>query len=94
MTESRRAGARSSGDRTTEELAGALRAQARSAATTALRAGLEDIEERHGQHVADEVAALIDVDEVFAGLTEKAVPARRHDEDDDGPYEFRPVTAR
>ncbi len=93
MTESRRAGARSSEDRTPAELADALRAQARSAATASLRAGLEDIEDRHGQHVADEVAALIDVDEVFAGLTGKPVPARRHDEDDDGPYEFRPVTA-
>jgi hypothetical protein len=92
MTESRRAG---SDGRTPEELAGALRAQARSAATTALRTGLEDIEDRHGQHVADEVAALVNVDEVFAGLTEKAAPARRrHEEDDEGPYEFKPVTSR
>jgi hypothetical protein len=86
MTDSRRG----SGE-TPEALASALRDQARSAATTALRAGLEDIEDRHGQHVADEVAALVDVDGVFAGLTEK--PARRRDEDDDGPYEFKPLTA-
>lgn len=89
MTDSRRG----SGE-TPEELASALRDQARSAATTALRAGLEDIEDRHGQQVADEVAALVDVDRVFAGLTEKPAPARRRrDEDDDEPYEFRPVTS-
>ncbi len=59
----------------------------------ALRAGLEDIEDRHGQRVAGEVAALVDVDRVFAGLTEKPAPVRRRDEDDDEPYEFRPVTS-
>ncbi|WP_143263885.1 hypothetical protein [Amycolatopsis kentuckyensis] len=79
---------------TPEELASALRDKARSAAATALRAGLEDIEDRHGQHVADAVAALVDVDRVFAGLTGKPAPARRRDEDDDEPYEFRPVTSR
>ena len=88
MTESRRG----SGE-TPEELASALRDQARSAATTALRAGLEDIEDRHGEHVADKVAALVDVDRVFAGLAEKPDPARRRAEDDDEPYEFRPVTS-
>ncbi|WP_290050888.1 hypothetical protein [Amycolatopsis solani] len=86
MTDSRRG----SGE-TPDELASTLRDRARSAATTALRSGLEDIEDRHGQHVADQVAALVDVDGVFAGLTGK--PARRRDEDDDGPYEFRPVTS-
>ena len=89
MTDSRRG----SGE-TPEELASALRDRARGAATMALRAGLEDIEDQHGQHVADEVAALVDVDWVFAGLTEKPAPARRRrDEDDDEPYEFRPVTS-
>ncbi|MFI5590335.1 hypothetical protein ACIA5G_35185 [Amycolatopsis sp. NPDC051758] len=87
MTDSRRGAGE-----TPEELASALQDRARSAATTALRTGLEDIEGRHGQHVADEVAALVDVDGVFAGLTAKAAPARRRqDEDDDGPYEFKPV---
>lgn len=87
MTDSRRG----SGE-TPEELASALRDQARSAATTALRTGLEDIEDRHGHHVADEVAALVDVDGVFAGLNDP-VPARRgrSQEDDDEPYEFTRV---
>jgi 2-keto-3-deoxy-L-rhamnonate aldolase RhmA len=87
MTDSRRG----SGE-TPEELASALRDQARSAATTALRTGLEDIEDRHGQHVADEVAALVDVDGVFAGLNDP-VPARRGrpQPEDDEPYEFKPV---
>jgi hypothetical protein len=76
---------------TSEELARTLRGQARSAATTALREGLEDIEGRHGQHVADEVAALIDVAGVFDGLTDRAVPARR-DDGDDGEWEFKPLT--
>ncbi|MGW4488303.1 hypothetical protein ACWEOE_31205 [Amycolatopsis sp. NPDC004368] len=69
MTEPRRAGG------TPDELARALRDRARAAATAALRAGLEEIDERHGRGVADQVAALIDVAEVFAGLTERAAPA-------------------
>ncbi|MEC3980260.1 hypothetical protein [Amycolatopsis sp. H20-H5] len=88
MTESRRG----SGE-TPEELADALRAKARSAATTALRAGLEDVEDRYGQHFADEVAALIDVDDVFAGLADPVAARRGHQgEDDDGPYEFKSLT--
>ncbi|MEU0796599.1 hypothetical protein ABZ342_41610 [Amycolatopsis sp. NPDC005961] len=79
-------------DSTPAELAGTLQSQARSAATTALREGLEDIETRHGQHVADEVATLIDVDGVFDGLTEHAAPARRGERDDDGAWEFKPLT--
>jgi hypothetical protein len=79
-------------DSTAEELARALRDQARSAATTALREGLEDIEARHGRHVADEVAALVDVAGVFDGLTERAAPARRDERDDDGAWEFKPLT--
>jgi hypothetical protein len=82
-------------DPTSDELARALQGQARSAATTALREGLEDIEAQHGQHVADEVAALIDVSEVFDGLTERAAPGRRDDRDsreDDGAWEFKPLT--
>ncbi|MGW4526404.1 hypothetical protein [Amycolatopsis sp. NPDC004378] len=78
---------RGSGE-TPEELAIAVRDQARSAATLALRKGLEDVEDRYGQHVADEVAGLVDVDGVFAGLNEP-VAARRAD--DDEPYEFKPV---
>ncbi|NBH03593.1 hypothetical protein [Amycolatopsis sp. SID8362] len=85
MTDSRRGSGESP-----EELANALRDQARSAATQALRTGLEDIEDRHGQHVADEVAALVDVDGVFAGLDDP-VTARRAQPEDDGPYEFKPV---
>lgn len=87
MSESRRAGGP---DRTAEELARALRARARSAATAALREGLEDIDDRYGQHVADEVAGLIDVAEVFAGLADRDVPERR---DDDEPWEFKPLTS-
>jgi hypothetical protein len=79
-------------DPTAEELARTLRGQARSAATTSLREGLEDIEARHGQHVADEVAALIDVPGVFDGLTERAAPARRDDRNEDGEWEFKPLT--
>jgi membrane carboxypeptidase/penicillin-binding protein len=76
MTESTRAGSRGP-DRTSEELAGTLREKARNAATAALREGLEEIDERHGQRVADEVATLIDVAEVFAGLADRdaRVPA-------------------
>ncbi|WP_372666764.1 hypothetical protein [Amycolatopsis kentuckyensis] len=88
MTDSRRG----SGE-TPEELANALRDRARSAATTALRTGLEDIEDRHGQHVADEVAALVDVDGVFAGLNDPAHRGRPQPEDDE-PYEFKPVGSR
>ncbi|WIV53693.1 hypothetical protein [Amycolatopsis nalaikhensis] len=82
--------------RTPEELAAALRATARSAATSALREGLEDIDDRYGHDVADQVAGLIDVAEVFAGLTDPNVrggrtrPAAR---DDDEPWEFKPVTS-
>ncbi|WP_410621182.1 hypothetical protein [Amycolatopsis sp. cmx-8-4] len=90
MNESRRAG-------TPAELARTLLATARSAATAALRAGLEGIEERHGQHVADEVAGLIDVAEVYGGLADHDVRPRgradRDDRDDDGPWEFKPVSA-
>lgn len=87
MNESRRAGAPA-------ELACALLATARSAATAALREGLEDIEERHGRHVADEVAGLLDVAEVYAGLADHDVrPRGRADRDDDGPWEFKPVSA-
>jgi hypothetical protein len=87
MTDSRRGAGE-----TPEELANVLRDQARSAATLALRTGLEDIEDRHGQHVADKVAALVDVDGVFAGLDDP-VPARRGRPrpEDDEPYEFKPV---
>lgn len=95
VSESRRAGARGSAG-SSEELARALLAQARSAATAAVREGLEDIEERHGQHVADEVAGLLDVAEVFAGLADHDVRVRDDDRDtrdDDGPWEFKPVTA-
>ncbi|MCR6482954.1 hypothetical protein M8542_08990 [Amycolatopsis sp. OK19-0408] len=73
-----------------DELARALRATARTAATTALREGLEEIEERHGRDVADEVAGLVDVDGVFAGLRE--VTSRRADPDDEE-WEFKPVTS-
>ena len=75
-------------DPTSEELARALQGRARSAATTALREGLEDIEARHGRHVADEVAALVDVAGVVDGLAERAAPAR----EDDGEWEFKPLT--
>lgn len=74
-----------------EELARALRTTARNAATTALREGLEEIEERHGQHVADEVAGLVDVDGVFDGLREPA--GRRRRDNDDEEWEFKPVTS-
>ncbi len=70
-----------------EELARTLRATARTAATGALRAGLEEIETRHGQHVADEVAGLLDVDGVFAGLRD--TENRRRTNDDDVPWEFK-----
>ncbi|MEA5360493.1 hypothetical protein VA596_13180 [Amycolatopsis sp., V23-08] len=73
-----------------EELARALRATARNAATTALRAGLEEIDARHGARVADEVAALIDVAGVYAGLADREVPA--HGSDDE-PWEYRPLTS-
>ncbi|MEU8638159.1 hypothetical protein AB0C38_38765 [Amycolatopsis sp. NPDC048633] len=79
-------------DSTPAELARTLQGQARSAATTALREGLEDIEARHGQHTADEVAALIDVAGVFEGLTDRPAPVRGDDRDDDGAWEFKPLT--
>jgi hypothetical protein len=94
MTEARRAGARGS-EGTSEELASALRAKARSAATTALREGLEEIDGRYGERVAEEVASLIDVAEVFAGLVDKDVQPRRKardTRDDDEPWEFKPMT--
>ncbi|MFI5564450.1 hypothetical protein ACIA2T_34595 [Amycolatopsis japonica] len=69
-----------------EQLARALRTTARNAATAALREGLEDIEERHGRRVADDVAGLIDVDGVFTGLRETESPRRS---DDDEPWEFK-----
>ncbi|WP_328609918.1 hypothetical protein OG943_12590 [Amycolatopsis sp. NBC_00345] len=92
MTEPRRGGSRNSDgpDRTPEELARLLRAKARSAAASALREGLEEIEDRYGQHVADDVAGLADVDEVFAGLADREAEARR---DDDGPWEFKSLPA-
>ena len=79
-------------DPTPAELARTLQGQARSAATTALREGLEDIEARHGRHVADEVAALVDVAGVFDGLADRAAPARRDGRDEDGAWEFKPLT--
>ncbi|MEV6898887.1 hypothetical protein [Amycolatopsis sp. NPDC051372] len=96
MTESRRAG------ETSEELARTLRARARNAAVAVLREGLEEIDGRHGSGVADEVAGLIDVAEVFTGLADREVPARRSREgrgsrggreDDDEPWEFKPLTS-
>jgi hypothetical protein len=103
MSEPRRAGARGAeSGGTSEELARALLTRARSAATAALREGLEDIDDRHGQHVADEVAGLIDVAEVFAGLADddvrprgnsRDVRLRGNPRDDDGPWEFKPVSA-
>lgn len=74
-------------DKTPEELAEVLRAKARAAATMALREGLEDIDDRYGMQVADEVVGLIDIADVFAGLV---------DEDQDSsdgvyePGEFKP----
>lgn len=95
MTEARRAGARGS-EATSEDLASALRAKARSAATTALREGLEEIDSRYGERVAEEVAGLIDVADVFAGLTDKenVQPRGRAKDtrDDDEPWEFKPMT--
>jgi hypothetical protein len=76
-----------------EELARTLRTTARNAATTALREGLEEIDARHGPRVADEVAALIDVAEVYAGLADRDVPARGNGDRDDEPWEFRPLTS-
>ncbi|AUI59598.1 hypothetical protein [Amycolatopsis sp. BJA-103] len=70
-----------------EELARTLRATARTAATGALREGLEEIETRHGQHIADEVAGLLDVDGVFAGLRD--TENRRRGSNDDVPWEFK-----
>ncbi|MBE8516931.1 hypothetical protein ILP97_05280 [Amycolatopsis sp. H6(2020)] len=87
MTDSRRG----SGE-TPEELANVVRDKARSAATLALRTGLEDIEDRHGQYVADKVAALVDVAGVFAGLNDPVTARRgRPQPEDDEPYEFKPV---
>ncbi|MFG1643181.1 hypothetical protein ACGFMK_23045 [Amycolatopsis sp. NPDC049252] len=74
-----------------EELARGLRATARNAATTALREGLEDIDARHGPRVADEVAALINVAEVYAGLADREVPARGDGDRDDEPWGYRPL---
>jgi hypothetical protein len=95
MSESTRGGSRGS-DGTSEELASTLRTKARSAATAALREGLEEIDARHGQRVADEVAGLIDVAEVFAGLTDPAVAvrgnARVSKDDDDEPWEYKPLS--
>ncbi len=54
-----------------EELASALRATARAAATAALREGLADIDDRYGLQVADEVLGLIDIADVFAGLVDE-----------------------
>lgn len=67
-----------------EELAAALRAKARAAATAALREGLVDIDNRYGQHVADEVVGLLDIADIFDGLVEKG----REPADDDEPYEL------
>ena len=69
-----------------EELAKALRAKARAAATAALREGLVDVESRHGQHVADEVVGLLDIADLYQGLVE---PGRDSDSaEDDQPYEL------
>ncbi|WIX77128.1 hypothetical protein QRX50_37860 [Amycolatopsis carbonis] len=99
MTESRRAG------ETAEELARTLRARVRNAAVAVLREGLEEVDERYGRGVADEVAGLIDAAEVFAGLADREVPARGsregrvsregrgRREDDDEPWEFKPLTS-
>jgi hypothetical protein len=54
-----------------EELASALRATARAAATAALREGLADIDDRYGLQVADEVLGLIDIADLFAGLVDE-----------------------
>ncbi|AXB42450.1 hypothetical protein [Amycolatopsis albispora] len=70
---------------TPEELARALRAKARAAATAALREGLVDIDERHGQHVADEVVGLLDLPDLFEGLLE---PGQDTDDSDEKPYEL------
>lgn len=73
-------------------LARTLRAQARAAATTALRNGLEQLEDAHGQHVADEVAGLLEVEEIFAGLHD---PDRRTGSGaggaDDEPWVLKPL---
>jgi len=90
MTDSRRGSGESP-----EELANVVRDQARSAATQALRTGLENIEDRYGPHVADKVAALVDVDGVFAGLNDPVTARRgRPQPEDDEPYEFKPVGSR
>jgi hypothetical protein len=79
-------------------LARTLRAKARSAATTALREGLEEIDDRYGQRVADEVANLIDIAEVFAGITDPDVQVRgnaggnKNKDDDEEPWEFTPLS--
>jgi hypothetical protein len=91
MTEPRRGAARNA-DGTPEELARLLKAKARSAAIAALREGLEEIEGRHGQHVADEVSGLVDVGAVFDGLDDEA--EARPDETDDGPWELKSLSAR
>ncbi|WP_326834911.1 hypothetical protein VSH64_08280 [Amycolatopsis rhabdoformis] len=82
MTETRQAG----GVGGAEGLARALRERARSAATAVLREGLEEIDERHGRGVADEVAGLIDVGRVFEGLVEREMPAGENREPGEGGY--------
>ncbi|MGC7096066.1 hypothetical protein ACPZ19_15445 [Amycolatopsis lurida] len=69
-----------------EELAKELRAKARAAATAALREGLVDIDNRHGQHMADEVVALLDIADIFDGLVEAGKGAG--EDDDEQPYEL------
>ncbi|HEY3712693.1 MAG TPA: hypothetical protein VGL64_25170 [Amycolatopsis sp.] len=96
MTEPRRGAARNSDgpDRTPEELASLLKAKARSAAVAALREGLEEIEGQYGQHIADTVAGLVDVTEVFAGLDDDEAETRPDGKDDDGPWELKSLSAR
>lgn len=57
-------------DRTPEELSQELRAKARRAATAVLREGLAELDDNYGQYVADEVAGLIDIAEIFDGLVD------------------------
>ncbi|QFU89406.1 hypothetical protein [Amycolatopsis sp. YIM 10] len=75
-----------SGSGSPEELARELRAKARVAATAALREGLVDIDNRHGQHMADEVVALLDIGDIFDGLVEAG--RGTGEDDDEQPYEL------
>ncbi|SEO82177.1 hypothetical protein [Amycolatopsis saalfeldensis] len=94
MSEPRRDASRNGPERSPEELARLLKAKARSAAVGALREGLEEIEGQYGQHVADEVAGLVDVTGVFAGLDDHAAGTGADSKDDDGPWELKSLSAR